>query len=150
VVDGEPSGDRDPHHSGNENARPDALLNGAKGGFIKTVTLYRPVGPAELDLIRKSDWKTFPPRLPGQPIFYPVMNFEYAAEIAEKWNAAGSEKAGFVLRFEVEADYVAKFEEHTVGAKRHRELWVPAEELPEFNRHIVGKIVVEATFSGDM
>jgi ADP-ribosylglycohydrolase len=38
-----------------------------------TVTLYRPVGPKELGLIRASGWRAFPPRLPEQPIFYPVL-----------------------------------------------------------------------------
>jgi len=30
----------------------------------------------------------FPPRLPEQPIFYPVTNEKYAAEIASKWSTA--------------------------------------------------------------
>lgn len=115
---------------------------------MKTVTLYRPVGPKELELIKTADWRAFPPRLPEQPIFYPVLNFEYAQEIARDWNAAGTDGSGFVTRFEIEADYVSKFEEHVVGAKRHRELWVPAEELEEFNRHIVGQISVAASFGG--
>ena len=48
--------------------------------------LYRPVGQAELDLIAKVDYREYPPRLPEQPIFYPVLNEKYAREIAEKWN----------------------------------------------------------------
>ena len=40
--------------------------------------LYRPVGPKELALIAASGHREFPPRLPGQPIFYPVLNEEYA------------------------------------------------------------------------
>jgi hypothetical protein len=32
------------------------------------------------------------------------------------------------------------------GGSLHTELWVPAEELEEFNRHIVGKIEVVAEF----
>jgi len=43
-----------------------------------TKTLYRPGGPKELALIEASGWKEFPPRLPEQPIFYPVINEEYA------------------------------------------------------------------------
>jgi hypothetical protein len=35
---------------------------------------------------------------------------------------------------------------HTVGSSVHRELWVPAEDLAEFNRHIVGPIEVIAEF----
>jgi len=33
------------------------------------VTLYRPVGQAEFELIRDSGFHQFPPRLPEQPIF---------------------------------------------------------------------------------
>jgi hypothetical protein len=48
----------------------------------ETITLYRPVGQKELDLIAQSGYRAFPPRLSGQPIFYPVLNEEYAREIA--------------------------------------------------------------------
>jgi hypothetical protein len=50
-------------------------------------TLWRPVGPQELVLIKHSGWKRFPPRLPDQPIFYPVLNFGYAEQIARDWNS---------------------------------------------------------------
>jgi hypothetical protein len=40
-----------------------------------TTTLWRPTGPAELDLVRRLNWRAWPPRLPEQPIFYPVLNF---------------------------------------------------------------------------
>ncbi len=99
--------------------------------------LFRPVGPKELVLIADSGYTAFPPRLPEQPIFYPVLNFEYAEQITRNWNATTPPYAGFVTRFEVEQDYAEKFEVHTVGGKTHQELWVPAEELNEFNHHIV-------------
>jgi hypothetical protein len=51
------------------------------------MVLYRPVGPKELALIAASDYTAFPPRLAEQPIFYPVLNFEYAEQIARDWNA---------------------------------------------------------------
>jgi hypothetical protein len=35
----------------------------------ETTTLYRPVGQAELDLIRASGLRRFPTRLPHQPFF---------------------------------------------------------------------------------
>jgi hypothetical protein len=111
----------------------------------RTTTLYRPVGPAELALIAASGWKAFPPRLPEQPIFYPVLNEEYAAQIAERWNVRDS-GAGYVTAFEVDADYVARFEVHQVGGCEHLELWVPAEELATFNEHIVGAIRVVRTY----
>ncbi len=111
--------------------------------------LYRPVGPKELELIAQSGYEAFPPRLPDQPIFYPVLNFEYAVQIARDWNSKGVQGAGFVTRFEVEQSYAGQFEVHTVGSRIHQELWVPAEELEEFNRHIVGSITVEAAFYGE-
>ncbi|MDJ0613298.1 MAG: ADP-ribosylation/crystallin J1 [Rhizobiaceae bacterium] len=107
-----------------------------------TVTLFRPVGPDELKLIEKADFEAFPPRLPEQPIFYPVTNREYAAQIARDWNTKYSSKEGFVTQFEVQAAYCAKFDRKVVGGKQHEELWVPAEELEEFNEKIVGKIEV--------
>ena len=47
--------------------------------------LYRPVGSAELRLIEESGYRAFPPRLEGQPFFYPVLNEQYAIEIASGW-----------------------------------------------------------------
>lgn len=106
--------------------------------------LYRPVGQGELDLIAVSDYRGYPPRLPEQPIFYPVLNEKYAREITERWNKTSAEAgyAGYVTAFEIEDEYVSKFPVQTVGASYHKELWVPAEELEEFNRHIIGKITV--------
>ncbi len=46
--------------------------------------LYRPVGLAEYQLIADSGFTAFPPRLPQQPIFYPVLNQQYAYEISLK------------------------------------------------------------------
>lgn len=113
---------------------------------INNVTiLYRPVGPQELVLIEQSAWKRFPPRLPEQPIFYPVMNEEYAIQIARDWNVPAS-GSGFVTKFAVKTDYVSKFEIQNVGGEIHNELWVPAEELEEFNDNIVGVIEVTREF----
>jgi hypothetical protein len=115
---------------------------------MPTVTLYRPVGPKELELIEASGWRAFPPRLPEQPIFYPVLNEEYAIQIARDWNMPEN-GAGYVTRFEVDADFVERYAPQVVGSAMHRELWVPAEELEDFNRHIVGKIEVTRTFVKD-
>lgn len=112
---------------------------------MSTVTLYRPVGSKELALIEASGWKAFPPRLPDQPILYPVMNEAYAIQIARDWNVPSS-GSGYVTRFEVEAAFLRRFEEQVVGGDSHRELWVPAEELEEFNRHIAGLIEVTHRF----
>lgn len=111
----------------------------------KTRTLFRPVGPNELALIKKSGWTAFPPRLPEQPIFYPVMNEEYAAQIAQRWNVRSS-GSGFVTQFEVDLSYINQYDIENVGAAIHNELWIPAEELHTFNQHIVGKIDVIQSF----
>ncbi len=110
-----------------------------------TTTLYRPVSQKELDLIEVSGWKKFPPRLPEQPIFYPVLNEEYAIQINEEWNvpAYGS---GFVTKFEVDSNYLKRYDVQNVGGRIHDELWVLAEELDEFNNHIVGLIEVTKSF----
>ncbi len=112
--------------------------------------LFRPVGAAEYALIVKSGFTCFPPRLPEQPIFYPVLNEEYACEIAERWNTRdqGSGHVGYVTRFVVDDDYVAAFPVQTVGRQYHRELWISAEELDTFNRHIIGKIETFRVFDG--
>ena len=109
------------------------------------VTLYRPVGPRELALIAESGWTAFPPRLTEQPIFYPVLNEEYATKIARDWNVKAS-GAGFVTRFAVDAEFLKRYPRQVVGSAIHEELWVPAEELADFNRHIVGLIEVIAEF----
>ena len=101
------------------------------------VTLYRPVGSAELELIRSSGWRRFPPRLPGQPIFYPVLQEAYAAKIARDWNVRES-GAGFVTKFDVDARWLSQFEPQYAGGKAHAEYWIPAERLEDFNRHIAG------------
>src|SRR5690348_8551855 len=111
--------------------------------------LYRPVGLKELELIAASRWSEFPPRLHWQPIFYPVLTHEYAQRICAQWNAndPASGCAGFVTRFVVEDSFVARYPVREAGGSACRELWVPAVELPEFNRHIIGKIeVIESTY----
>jgi hypothetical protein len=112
--------------------------------------LYRPIGVQELLLIRGSGFTSFPPRLPHQPVFYPVLNRDYAEQIAREWNTQdlASGFAGFVTRFEVSDEVVAKYEIRSVGSKAHRELWVPAEELQAFNHALIGKIEVVAAFYG--
>ena len=120
-------------------------MNPGKHKFIETQTLYRPVGPKELALIKNSDYQKFPPRLPEQPIFYPVLNEEYATKIARDWNVSAS-GAGFVTKFAVKSNYLAQFEVQTVGSSICQEYWIPAEELEVFNHNIVGKIKVVAEF----
>ena len=116
----------------------------------ETTTLFRPVGQKELDLIRESDFRAFPPRLPEQPIFYPVLNEEYATQIARDWNAKLElDKVGYVTRFMVRSEYLARYDVKTVGDSIHQEYWIPAEELSEFNKNIVGRIEVVAEYRND-
>jgi hypothetical protein len=106
-----------------------------------TTVLFRPIGHEEFELIRQSDFTKFPPRLPEQPIFYPVLHEEYAIQIARDWNATrNSDGVGYVTRFRVRNEYLQRYEIQTVGGSIHQEYWIPAEELQEFNRNIVGNI----------
>lgn len=113
-----------------------------------TTTLYRPVGPKELALIVASGFRGFPPRLPQQPIFYPVLNEEYARQIARDWNVKDS-GAGYVTRFAVRSEFLAKYPVQKVGSVIHQELWIPAEDLAEMNRNIFGLIEVIAEYKDD-
>jgi hypothetical protein len=114
---------------------------------MQFTNLYRPTGEKELALIRLSGWREFPPRLPEQPIFYPVLEESYATQIARDWNARNG-GTGYVLRFAVETEYLAQFPVEIAGSRVHREYWIPAEELAEFNRHIVGLIEIVSEFKG--
>lgn len=96
-----------------------------------TMTLWRPTGPKELDLVCASGWKAWPPRLPDQPIFYPVLNEQYAIMIARDWNVPAS-GVGYVTRFEVDREFASRYPVQQVGGRDILELWVPAEELNEF------------------
>jgi hypothetical protein len=89
----------------------------------------------------------FPPRLPEQPIFYPVLEEEYAIQIARNWNTRDG-GTGYVLRFQVQTEYIEQFPVQTAGSRIHREYWIPAEELVEFNRHIVGQIETLREYHG--
>lgn len=113
---------------------------------MDVVTLYRPVGKAELDLIETLEFRAFPPRLPEQPIFYPVINKSYAMQIARDWNARETGGSGFVTRFDVDASFLDRYEVQQVGGREHLEYWIPAEDLDDFNAHIVGAIEVIHAF----
>lgn len=118
-----------------------------QGASAETSILYRPVGQQELDLIAASDFREFPPRLAHQPIFYPVLNEDYAAQIARDWNAKhNTPPVGYVTRFHVLKSYPDGFEVKIVGGARHQEYWIPAEQLVGFNRAIVGHIEIISEF----
>ncbi|MGX0964082.1 hypothetical protein AB7M63_004531 [Bradyrhizobium japonicum] len=110
-----------------------------------TLTLWRPVGPKELELIEQSGMRAFPPRLPDQPIFYPVLTEDYAAKIARDWNVPAS-GSGFVTRFAVKRSFIAKYDVQEAGGRSHLEYWIPAEDLDAFNAAIVGMIEIVHSF----
>ena len=114
----------------------------------ETLTLYRPVGQAEFELIRNSGFREFPPRLPDQPIFYPVLNEEYATQIARDWNTKDERSGfvGYVLRFKIRREFLEHYQVKVVGGRMHEEYWISAAELPAFNMNIVGEIEVIAEF----
>ncbi len=89
--------------------------------------------------------RSFPPRLPEQPIFYPVLTEEYATKIARYWNAPRG--GGYVTRFQVRADFLARYEIKEAGGRLHLEYWIPAEDLPAFNEAIVGQVEVIAEYT---
>jgi hypothetical protein len=118
---------------------------------MKTITLYRPVGQLELDLIKASGYTEFPPRLEWQPIFYPVLDLEYASAIAREWNTNddANGNVGYVTQFEIPLDYFAQFEVQNVGGYNHNEIWVQAEDLNEFNNKLTNGIKVVRAFYGE-
>lgn len=113
-----------------------------------TVVLWRPTGPEELELVKDSGWSAWPPRLPDQPIFYPVLNEDYAVRIARDWNVKAS-GVGHVTRFEVRRSFLDGFDVQQVGGRSILEYWIPAERLDEFNANLVGPITLVSTFRRD-
>jgi hypothetical protein len=109
------------------------------------VTLWRPTGPEELALVEASGWRRWPPRLPDQPIFYPVLNEDYAVRIARDWNVKAS-GVGYVTRFDVRRAFLDEFDVQQAGGETILEYWIPAERLEELNDSIVGTIEVVQTF----
>ena len=113
--------------------------------------LYRPISYQELVLIANSNFLCFPPRLASQPIFYPVLNLDYGIQIAKDWNTndPNSGFAGFVTQFDVNDAYISQFKVQIVGGSQHQELWIPAEDLAQFNQQIIDKIAIVAAYYGD-
>lgn len=113
--------------------------------MVIATILFRPVGQNELALIRESGYTAFPPRLSYQPIFYPVVYEEYAEQIARDWNAQNG-KSGYVTRFLVRGEFLDRYEIHQASSPAHMEYWIPAEDLAEFNRNLIGTIEIIAEF----
>ena|SRR5258707_592723 len=110
------------------------------------VFLWRPIGPEELLLIQKAGMRAFPPRLPEQPIFYPVLSEEYAIKIARDWNVSAHGR-GYVTRFRVASRFLGKYQVRQAGGSAHQEYWIPAEDLAQFNSALIGEIEIIAEFS---
>lgn len=86
------------------------------------IVLYRPVGANEYKLIEQSGFIKFPPRLPEQPIFYPVLNEKYVVEIDSRWNIShNADHKGYVLKFEIKDEYISQYQIQTVGAAYYQE-----------------------------
>lgn len=111
----------------------------------ETIELWRPTGPEEIELVRASGSRRWPPRLPDQPIFYPVLNEDYATRIARDWNVKAS-GVGFVTRFRVRRSFLDRYEVQQVGGQTILEYWIRAEDLEELNDNIVGTIDEVARF----
>jgi hypothetical protein len=112
----------------------------------EVVTLWRPTGPEEIELVRASGSRRWPPRLPDQPIFYPVLNEDYATRIAREWNVKAC-GVGYVTRFDIRRDFLDDYEVHQVGGQTILEYWIPAEDLELLNDAIVGSIQEVARFT---
>ena len=112
------------------------------------VILWRPTGPEELALVEASGWREWPPRLPWQPIFYPVLNEDYATKIARDWNVKHS-GSGYVTRFRVRRSFLHRYDIHQVGGRTILEYWIPAADLGELNANIIGLIELVAEYHQD-
>jgi hypothetical protein len=123
----------------------DRARDRADAAVTESITLWRPVGPKEFALIEESGMAAFPPRLPEQPIFYPVTTEEYAIKIARDWNVPAS-GSGYVTRFAVQRDFLDGYKVEEAGGRAHREYWIPAEDLERFNAAIIGPIEVTHRF----
>ncbi|WP_297511682.1 hypothetical protein [uncultured Caulobacter sp.] len=115
---------------------------------MTTVTLYQPVGLEELQDIRAADWKAFPPHDIDQPIFRPVTDEAFAAQLARDWNAAHTTyRRGYIVRFEVAKAFLDQYEQRVSGTPGHEEYWIPPEDLPLLNAALQGQIAVAGTFA---
>jgi hypothetical protein len=114
---------------------PVSLLR--QNAFMETVTLWRPTGPEELALLEASGWREWPPRLPDQPIFYPVLNEEYATKIARDWNVKAS-GVGYVTRFDVDKTFLGRYDMQQAGGHTILELHAThlTERCPEITKYL--------------
>ena len=115
----------------------------------ETITRYRPTGAKGLEQVHESGSIAWPPRLPASLVLYPVLNEDYAIQIARDWNARDSSTyRGYVTRFQVRAAYFPRYEVITVGSHVDQEYWIPAGDLDGLNANIVSIIEVIREFPG--
>jgi hypothetical protein len=119
---------------------------GATPSGYHCVVLYRSVGQEELDLIAASGWTVLPARLPRQSTIDLFTTEAHAVQVARDWEAKDS-GAGFVIRLDVDGDYLVRYPVQTVGGSALQAYWIPAEDLEEFNRQLLDTITVVAEFS---
>lgn len=91
-------------------------------------------------MVLKNQYKKWPPRLPEQPIFYPVTNVQYAKEV-NLWNVQQFGK-GYITKFLVKKAFMNSYSIQKVGGKHHTEWWIPAQDLEKLNDNIVGLIEI--------
>ena len=120
-------------------------MSSSSTALEEVVELWRPTGPEEIELVRASGSLRWPPRLPDQPIFYSVLNQDYATRIARDWNVKAS-GVGFVTRFRVRKSFLDRYDVQQVGGETILEYWIPAEDLEDLNDNIVGTIEEVARF----
>jgi len=101
-----------------------------------TTTLYRAVGPPELERIRAARSRAFPKRLHHDPVFVMAASAGRARATARQWNAEG--RVGYVLSFEVDAAWCRTHVSADAGDRGER--WIPAEAVPDLNAHLVAEI----------
>ncbi|MEN8671348.1 MULTISPECIES: hypothetical protein [unclassified Ketobacter] len=106
-----------------------------------TTTLFRPVGPGQLQAVLECDCRRFPARRPNQKFFYPLLHECFARRIAWQWHVLRS-GVGYITAFEVITDYLQTLPVFTLGGPEHREYRIPAAQLEAFNDQIVGRIHV--------
>lgn len=110
-------------------------------GSSEVTTLYRPVGPVQLQHIVASGWQSFPNRKVRQRYFYPMLHESFAHRVAQDWNVRNS-GVGYVTRFKVRRTFLEHYPVYIVGGPEHKEYRIEAEQLAMLNENIVGRIEV--------
>ena len=113
-------------------------------------TLYYPSGQAKLDYLISTNFKKFPivADSPQPPFYFPATRERRATHMAKDFHSLrDEEKVGYVLEFEVAADYIGQFPLVTADGEPEMEYRVPSTELADLNSHIAGTIRIVRKFS---